>query len=335
MPLPAVTRTLLLLPDHGQTPLGEVGSGHLRQIVHSPYGYCAPTAEQASRVGFNGQLRERPGWYQLGNGHRIYNPILRRFHSPDRMSPFERGGLNAYSYCLGDPVNLIDPTGQSSEFLDFSSAWTVMKGVFYDRPWPNFILNLAIFSANLGAAVINPPAGIALYAARSALIGATLGMAGSLLQAQGEEDIGKPISLAGTAFAIGANFTRAGLGVRRIVQEWSTVRGDFGARVKNIFVGGYKPPSVKTSTASSPRGSITSSAADIPSRPPTAMSAGQGSLNSSNLPDLSSHGSSVSAVTALPGRASSTGSGLQSSAVKMRKIRHADRINLGHLNITS
>ena len=34
-----------------------------------------------------------------------------RFHSPDSWSPFGGGGLNAYMYCVGDPVNRADPTG--------------------------------------------------------------------------------------------------------------------------------------------------------------------------------------------------------------------------------
>ncbi len=34
-----------------------------------------------------------------------------RFHSPDRLSPFGSGGINAYAYCGGDPINLADPSG--------------------------------------------------------------------------------------------------------------------------------------------------------------------------------------------------------------------------------
>jgi RHS repeat-associated protein len=51
------------------------------------------------------------GVYHLGNGHRSYDPGLRRFLSPDRLSPFGAGGFNAYAYCQGDPVNYRDPTG--------------------------------------------------------------------------------------------------------------------------------------------------------------------------------------------------------------------------------
>lgn len=47
----------------------------------------------------------------LGNGRRAYNLTLMRFHSPDRLSPFGSGGINAYAYCGGDPINLADPSG--------------------------------------------------------------------------------------------------------------------------------------------------------------------------------------------------------------------------------
>lgn len=63
-----------------------------------------------SPLGFNGELHETAGWQILGS-YRAYNPVLRRFHSPDNMSPFGRGGINAYAYGGGDPINHIDPTG--------------------------------------------------------------------------------------------------------------------------------------------------------------------------------------------------------------------------------
>ncbi len=50
--------------------------------------------------------------YPLGNGLRVYKPGIFRFGSPDRLSPFGKGGLNPYSYCQGDPVNKHDPSGQ-------------------------------------------------------------------------------------------------------------------------------------------------------------------------------------------------------------------------------
>lgn len=47
--------------------------------------------------------------YLLGNGYRLYNPILMRFCSPDSFSPFMI--MNSYAYCEGDPVNSSDPSG--------------------------------------------------------------------------------------------------------------------------------------------------------------------------------------------------------------------------------
>ncbi|GAB7529468.1 hypothetical protein PS3A_18770 [Pseudomonas sp. 3A(2025)] len=82
----------------------------------------APSQRAGARTctGFKGEFHElATGWQLLGNGYRAYNPVLMRFHSPDSLSPFDKGGLNAYMYCGGDPVNQVDPTGHGfvSEFL--------------------------------------------------------------------------------------------------------------------------------------------------------------------------------------------------------------------------
>ncbi|EJN30578.1 RHS repeat-associated core domain protein-containing protein [Pseudomonas sp. GM84] len=66
-------------------------------------------------VGFQGAFRDRfSHLYLLGNGRRAYSTALRRFISSDSLSPFERGGINSYAFCLNDPVNRTDPTGQWS-----------------------------------------------------------------------------------------------------------------------------------------------------------------------------------------------------------------------------
>ncbi|WP_410478569.1 RHS repeat-associated core domain-containing protein [Pseudomonas sp. zfem004] len=83
--------------------------------AYGPYGYSGGLSDAAGLLGFNGvQADALTGNYALGNGHRIYNVGLMRFQCPDRLSPFGRGGLNAYAYCSGDPVNMTDPTGQFS-----------------------------------------------------------------------------------------------------------------------------------------------------------------------------------------------------------------------------
>jgi RHS repeat-associated protein len=83
-------------------------------ITYSPYGHRPAENGLTSLLGFNG---ERPdavtGHYLLGNGYRAFNPVLMRFNSPDSWSPFGKGGLNTYTYCLGDPINFSDPNGHS------------------------------------------------------------------------------------------------------------------------------------------------------------------------------------------------------------------------------
>ena len=105
-------RVVLLATDRSQSIIGEIVDGLTKTIDYSAYGEQSAQQRVETRLGFNGQLREANiGWYLLGNGYRAYNPRLMRFHSPDSWSPFGQGGLNAYMYCAGDPINRADPTG--------------------------------------------------------------------------------------------------------------------------------------------------------------------------------------------------------------------------------
>jgi len=102
----------LLATDRLQSPLLASAASGWAHSAYLPYGYRV-TQAGAPALGFTGQLIEpEMGWYLLGNGHRAFNTNLMRFHSPDRLSPFNEGGINAYAYCGGDPANKIDPSGQ-------------------------------------------------------------------------------------------------------------------------------------------------------------------------------------------------------------------------------
>jgi RHS repeat-associated protein len=94
---------------------------NIKQQLYMPYGHG-----QSDCFGFNGQWKDPiTGWYHLGNGCRVYNPVLMRFHSPDQWSPFVSGEINPYAYCLNDPINRTDPTGHVSIFgMDDSRANT-------------------------------------------------------------------------------------------------------------------------------------------------------------------------------------------------------------------
>lgn len=110
-------RTILLATDSRQSALAEVVGDDINRLAYAVYGHQSAQQKVATRLGFNGELREaQTCWYLLGNGYRAYNPRLMRFHSPDSWSPFGRGGLNPYMYCVGDPVNRSDPTGHWPSF---------------------------------------------------------------------------------------------------------------------------------------------------------------------------------------------------------------------------
>ena len=110
-------------------PTRSVNRSHnkLQHYAYSCYGFKASTPAMPI-LGFNGQTVDPiTGNYHLGIGYRAYNCILMRFHSPDSASPFERGGLNAYAYCSGDPVNYQDPSGHGRSFKNLFRSKTLSE----------------------------------------------------------------------------------------------------------------------------------------------------------------------------------------------------------------
>ncbi|AVI87071.1 MULTISPECIES: RHS repeat-associated core domain-containing protein [Pseudomonas syringae group] len=102
----------LIAGDRHNSVLHASNAGQQTDIAYSPYGHHDAAQPIAGLPGFNGEQPDPiTGHYLLGNGYRAFNPVLMRFNSPDSLSPFGKGGLNAYAYCAGDPVSRIDPTG--------------------------------------------------------------------------------------------------------------------------------------------------------------------------------------------------------------------------------
>lgn len=125
--LRAAGRVMAQRDDHqvalyGTDILGSIAhyleGGELCSLQYTLYGYDSGKL-CASVLRFNSQRKDRSiEGYHLGNGHRTYSPTCMRFNSSDTLSPHDEGGLNAYSYCGGDPINRSDPSGRL--WIDFS-----------------------------------------------------------------------------------------------------------------------------------------------------------------------------------------------------------------------
>lgn len=108
-----VAAALLLASDAQGSPINAKNDQDGTSYRYTPYGHDPlPCPARQTLLGFNGAPRNSVhGGYLLGNGYRAYSPATMRFNAPDSLSPFGKGGVNAYAYCTGDPVNQSDPTG--------------------------------------------------------------------------------------------------------------------------------------------------------------------------------------------------------------------------------
>jgi RHS repeat-associated protein len=130
--------TTLLATDQQRSVLSALNTAQFIPLVYTPYGHRSPKTGLLELLGFNG---ERPdpvtGHYLLGNGYRAFNPVLMRFNSPDSLSPFGEGGLNAYMYCKGDPTNRSDSTGHFPFFPPFKlKFWKPFSKIKQTRRTP-------------------------------------------------------------------------------------------------------------------------------------------------------------------------------------------------------
>lgn len=181
-------KSRLLVTDQQRSVLQVIDQTGLLPQAYTPYGHRGGESGLSSLLGFNGERRDPvTGHYLLGNGHRAFNPVLMRFNSPDRLSPFGRGGLNPYAYCLGDPVNFSDPTGRFAAIARIlSSIGTLFNSVITLRPGIPFQVGL---DALANGAVFRSPirhtvgAVSAVAAGIMGVAGATVGVASTVLAA--------------------------------------------------------------------------------------------------------------------------------------------------------
>lgn len=249
---PAASRTLLLATNLQQSILAELELSGPNRRAYSAYGVPGSQRPTSARLGFNGQITERStGWYHLGNGHRVYNPVLMRFHSPDRLSPFGKGGINAYAYCEGDPLNFADPTGQ----------WTM--------PIANFIQPILIgglHTTSVVGTLVGPPLqGVVRNAARLSFSGSVLTGGAALAGLAGYPF--PQVANVGTAALIGGAGVRVVHGAINAFKGsglWNNIKG----RLKDLIGIGEAPKVVPLERVEIPLESIPAVSRNVPVNPP-------------------------------------------------------------------
>ncbi|SFB32994.1 RHS repeat-associated core domain-containing protein [Pseudomonas sp. NFIX10] len=211
--------TTLLATDQQRTVLHALAAAQSHAFAYTSYGHRPPENGLLSMLGFSG---ERPdlvtGHYLLGNGYRAFNPVLMRFNSPDKLSPFGKGGLNAYGYCAGDPINRVDPTGE------FGIPLAPIQRA----------LTIALHSIVPAGMIFGPKvSGASLWATRVSLGGSASSVVGAALQLTGNK-FGPLVSAFGTtALVIGAS-VRGALAVRAAYQA-GTLAKTVKTNVRNIL----------------------------------------------------------------------------------------------------
>ncbi|WP_158261262.1 MULTISPECIES: RHS repeat-associated core domain-containing protein [Pirellulaceae] len=91
-----------------------------RLITYDPYG--TPTDESDFRQLFGGYYYDSDtGLYLVRN--RVYHPKLGRWLTKDPLGMVD--GPNLYEYCAGDPVNLIDPSGEAIPLILYVGAFAI------------------------------------------------------------------------------------------------------------------------------------------------------------------------------------------------------------------
>ena len=152
---------------------------------------------QNTLYSFNGEsLDSLINGYHLGQGYRFYSPELIRFAQSDLVSPFNKGGINPYTYCHGDPINFVDPTGFSVDVVGIISN---ILGIIFSVFVIGFIAVATPFTAGMSLSALFPAVS-GLLASGCGMISSILGIATSSLDS--DSPTKKKLSDASTGFGI-------------------------------------------------------------------------------------------------------------------------------------
>jgi RHS repeat-associated protein len=262
----------LLATDQRRSVLQLVDCAGSVHQVYAPYGHRHAETGVGSLLGYNGEVVDPvTGHYLLGNGLRAFNSVLMRFNSPDTLSPFYRGGLNAYAYCKGDPVNFRDPTGRVAEqdwqpwlILGMSGLGLVSGGVGLFSTGLS-IVNSKIITASVSAPLTKIARYTGMAGAVTGLIGGAAGVARSTLLATDPDNSAldpllitlsafSALSFAASASSVTYNFRAYKMNRAEAVRAaYSGVKpGNFKNLKSRIFEPSAPPPTPTTTTPFAP-----------------------------------------------------------------------------------
>jgi len=104
--------------------------------AYDPYGGVTQVGGSDAALAERNPLRYRAYYHDTETGHyylpaRYYDPDTMRFLSPDPAPPSAGDPLtlNRYAYCVGDPVDMSDPSGAVTDIE--AESW---KHYYYDEP---------------------------------------------------------------------------------------------------------------------------------------------------------------------------------------------------------
>lgn len=140
----------LLATDNNGSVLKSADEEDAESHAYSAYGHDPTLPSAKTLLGFNGEYYDHvTQGTPLGSGFRTYSATLLRFQTPDSWSPFAAGGLNTYCYCLGDPVNRVDPSGHigvailAKAIIKFRRLRLQLPGLVTNGQWSRLITPIA------------------------------------------------------------------------------------------------------------------------------------------------------------------------------------------------
>lgn len=133
------------------------------KYLYDAWGNCTISSETTNTAVANANpIRYRGYYYDDDTGlyycnARYYSPKWRRFISPDDtayLNPENVNGLNLYCYCNNDPVNYMDPSGNSpTKWWEWALAGVAVAGLIVGAVFTGGLLGGMFLGAAIGAGI--------------------------------------------------------------------------------------------------------------------------------------------------------------------------------------